>query len=226
MGPEIAQAIRQSAALQPDVLLVTRGGGSLEDLWGFNEEIVARAIAGSTVPVVSAVGHEIDVTIADLVADRRALTPTEAGELLVPNEQEWRQQLGATEQHLRRLLRTRYDRAHEQLRVLAQSRVLRDPYLPLREQERLLDELQQRAARAMRHGWERGHAELARQAAQLQTLSPLNVLSRGYSLTQRTDGKVVKQTSDVAVGEQVQIRVVDGSIHAQVIESGDPDALN
>jgi exodeoxyribonuclease VII large subunit len=165
------------------------------------------------------VGHEIDVTLADLVADRRALTPTEAGELLVPDEREWLQQLDTAQQHLRRLLRARYDRAHEQWQVLARSRVFRDPYLPLREQERLLDELQQRASRAIRHRWERGRAELAQCAGQLETLSPLGVLSRGYSLTQRADGQVVKRTSDVAVGEQIKIRVSDGSVHAEVIES-------
>lgn len=221
VGPEIARAIRQSMALRADAVLVTRGGGSLEDLWGFNDEQVVRAISDSTVPVVSAVGHEIDVTLADLVADRRALTPTEAGELLVPDESEWRKQLEATEHHLRRLLRARYDLAHQQLQTLADSRVFRDPYAPLRDHERMLDELQQRATRAVRYRWERGQSELAGLAKQLESLSPLSVLSRGYSLTQRADGKIVKQTSDVSPGDQVRIRLVDGAVQAKIVGQKD-----
>lgn len=218
VGPEIAQALRQTAKLNADVVLLTRGGGSLEDLWGFHDERVVRAIYNSPVPVVSAVGHEIDVTLSDLVADRRALTPTEAGELLVPDAREWRGQLEAAEQHLRRLLRTRFDQAREQLRVLSEHRVLREPYLRLREYDRMLDELQQRSTRAVRYQLERNSAELARQAGQLETLSPLGVLSRGYSLTQQANGRVVKSVTDVKLDERLRIRVSDGTLSARVLD--------
>lgn len=218
VGPEIARAIRRANILQPDVLLVTRGGGSLEDLWGFNDELVVRAIANSPMPVVSAIGHEIDVTLADLVADRRALTPTEAGELIVPDEREWRQQLQVTEQQLRRLLVARFEQAHTQLEGLANSRVLRDPWTPLRDRDRMVDDLQQRATRAIRNQMDRGTAKLAQHAAQLESLSPLSVLSRGYSITQLPDGAVVKQVGDVQPGESIRVRVSDGTIHARVEE--------
>ena len=129
-------------------------------------------------------------------------------------------QLSAAEQHLRRLLRTRFDQAQERLRALSESRVLRDPYLQLREQERMLDELQQRATRSMRHHLERGTAELARYVGQLESLSPLQVLARGYSLTQRSGGKVVRSVTDVSKGDEIHIRVSDGTLSANVTQAG------
>jgi len=225
VGSEIARAIRRAAKLKPavDAILVTRGGGSLEDLWGFNDELVVRAIYNSPVPVVSAIGHEIDVTLSDLVADRRALTPTEAGELLVPDAGEWNAQLTAAEQHLNRLLRTRFDRAHEQLRSLADRRVLQDPYYRIRESERMLDELQQRSNRAVKYQIERGVARVAQCASQLENLSPLNVLARGYSITQNAAGKIVRSVADVSVDDEVLIRLPDGTVAANVRETSRSD---
>ena len=165
-------------------------------------------------PVVSAVGHEIDVTLSDLVADRRALTPTEAGELLMPDASEWNAQLTATEQHLRRLLRTRFDRAHEQLRSLAERRVLRDPYYRIRESERMLDDLQQRSNRAVSYQIERGAARVKQCASQLETLSPLKVLARGYSITQDARGQILRSVKDVKSGDELHIRLPDGTVKA------------
>ncbi len=216
VGPEIARAIRRAAAMKPivDAILVTRGGGSLEDLWGFNDELVVRAIYNSPVPVISAIGHEIDVTLSDLVADRRALTPTEAGELLMPDAGEWTAQLNAAQQHLRRLLRTRFDRAHEQLRSLSERRVLQDPYYRIRENERMLDELQQRSNRAIKYQIERGTARVAQCASQLETLSPLMVLARGYSITQNKSGQIVRSVKDVSAGDELHVRLADGTLKA------------
>jgi exodeoxyribonuclease VII large subunit len=182
-----------------DLIIVTRGGGSLEDLWTFNEEVVARAIFASRLPVVSAVGHEVDVTVADLVADRRALTPSEAGELCVPDAREVRRQLD----HLRDRL------AHAATGQLAAARAT-------------LDALAGRAGRAIRHDLDRRRHDLARLAAQLDALSPLAVLARGYSLTLQADGAtVVRSAGSVRPGDLIRTRLADGAIVSRV-ESVDP----
>ena len=147
------------------MIIVARGGGAAEDLWAFNEEIVVRAIVGSRLPVVSAVGHEIDVTLADLAADRRALTPSEAGELAVPDSRE-------VAMHLDRL----GDRIHQ----ISRNR--------LAEARLRLDQLTDRARLAVRRNIDDRRHTLARLAALLEALSPLNVLARGYSLTLLADG--------------------------------------
>ena len=168
-----------------DCLVVTRGGGSMEDLWAFNEEPVVRAIAASRIPVVSAVGHEIDVTLADLAADVRALTPSEAAELVAPAAEELAADLRQVERRLAAGLRRRAEAARSGLDALARHAVFRRPFQRVFDMTRQLDELAARAARAIR-----GAARLARQridtaAGRLESLSPLAVLERGYSLTQR-----------------------------------------
>ena len=223
VGPEIARAIRRAQRIQPivDAILVTRGGGSLEDLWGFNDEIVVRAIHGSPIPVVTAVGHEIDVTLADLAADVRALTPSQAGELLVPDAAEWKQRLKAARLRINALLRARFDHAHSRFATLADHRVLREPFTMLRDRERELDDLQQRAARAIRHQNERATMQLQHFASQLETLSPLQVLSRGYSLTQKQSGEVVRSADELSPDEVIRIRLSRGQISA-VVKDVDP----
>jgi exodeoxyribonuclease VII large subunit len=217
VGPEIARAIAQATKVRDlDAILVTRGGGSLEDLWGFNDELVVRAIHDSPVPVVSAVGHEIDVTLSDLVADVRALTPSEAGELLVPDADEWSQRLGTAATRMRTLLRARFDHAHARLQAMTESRVLRNPYVELRDRERMLDDLQQRATRAVGHRVDNATNLISNFAAQLETLSPLKVLSRGYAITQKLDGQVVKSTEQLEVDEEVLVRLSNGQLSAIV----------
>ena len=218
VGPEIAAAIRRVFRMKPavDAILVTRGGGSLEDLWGFNEEVVVRAIHDSPVPVVSAIGHEIDVTLADLVADVRALTPSHAGELMVPDASEWTQRLKAAKLRMNALLRARFDHAESRVVSLAENRVLRDPFAMLRDRERMLDDLQQRAARAIRHQTERSSAQLRQLVGQLETLSPLHVLSRGYSLTQTTGGDIVRSVDQLAEDDEIRIRLAKGEVSAIV----------
>lgn len=216
---EIAAAIEQvnRLALPIDCLVVTRGGGSLEDLWAFNEEVVVRAIFASRIPVVSAVGHEIDVTLSDLVADVRALTPSEAAELVAPAADELAAGLRQYQTRLYRALRARASAARSRLEALAGHQVFRRPYERVHDLARRLDELESRLARTIH-----GHLRLARQkadaaASQLQSLSPLGVLGRGYSLTQRTaDGRIIRDAAELAPGQQITTRFAAGSTISRV----------
>ncbi len=217
-APEIVAAIQNAIRLRPapDTILVTRGGGSLEDLWAFNDEQVVRAIHASPIPVVSAVGHEIDVTLADLVADVRALTPSEAGERIVPARAQIQEQLQTYGQRMLVLLRARHEHAQSRLASLASSRVLQQPTLRLREHDRVLDEFQQRAARAIRQCVERQRSRITTYAGQLDSLNPLQVLSRGYSLTQKKDGSIVRSAGELVPHEEIQVRFAHGRVSAKV----------
>jgi exodeoxyribonuclease VII large subunit len=180
-----------------DLIIVARGGGSMEDLWTFNEEIVVRAIALSGLPVVSAVGHEIDVTLADLAADRRALTPSEAGEVSVPDARE-------VLEHL--------DRLAERLRSAGTSQI-KDAHLRLQE-------LAQRARLALGQAILNRKHGVSRLAASLEALSPLGVLARGYSLTFQADGKtVIRESREAKVGDLIHTRLAVGSISSRVVSA-------
>lgn len=212
----IATANRVAGA---DLVVLTRGGGSLEDLWPFNEEIVARAVFASRLPVVSAVGHEVDVTIADLVADFRALTPSEAGERVVPEAGEVGAALDRQGERLARALtdlaargRLRLDRLGDRLAVAGRDR--------FRAARLRLDTLSDRATAAIRADLDRrGHA-LARFAAQLEALSPLSVLARGYSLTRRDDnGAIVREAASLHPGDRIRTRLARGVVVSRVEES-------
>ncbi len=182
-----------------DLVILARGGGSLEDLWAFNEEPVARAIAASRLPVVSAVGHEVDVTVADMVADLRAPTPSVAGELCVPDVREVSSLLDVARDRMGRAL-------------LAHTHDARAS----------LDALADRARRAFGADLDRRRRDLARLAAQLDALSPLAVLARGYSLTQRLDGgDVVRAWSDAPPGTRVRTRLASGSLTC-LVEGSEP----
>lgn len=217
-GAEAAPAIVEAFAKLPrfpevDVVITGRGGGSLEDLWAFNEEPVARAIAGSPVPVVSAVGHETDVTIADLVADRRALTPSEAAELVAPSIAELTTELKTLERRAATAVRRHLVLAKRELDSLAQRRCLGRPFDRIRELAMQLDEWSQRLPTLIRRRFARAEQDLARISASLQALSPLAVLGRGYTLTKRReDGQIVKSAGDVSEGQELSTLVVDGVI--------------
>jgi exodeoxyribonuclease VII large subunit len=180
-----------------DLIIVARGGGSLEDLWTFNEEAVARAIVASRLPVVSAIGHEIDVTIADLAADFRAMTPSEAGERCVPDARDVRRDLDH--------LAARLDHTGRSLVNEARAR---------------LDRLSDRASRALRRDLDGRRHHLARLAASLEALSPLAVLARGYSLTFQADGTtLVRSAADVRPGDPIQTRLASGRLISRVEET-------
>jgi len=223
---EIAAAIEMvNRVRRPvDCLVVTRGGGSLEDLWAFNEQIVCRAIFASAVPVVSAVGHEIDVTLSDLVADVRALTPSEAAERIAPASEEIIGLLGQYGRRLSTALRSRVSAARSRLEAVARHPVFRRPYQRLHELARRLDELESRHGRAIRE-----HLRLARQqadslSARLDSLSPLAVLGRGYSLTQRAaDGQVVRDAAQLDLGDRLLTRFARGQAQSRV-ERLEPDS--
>jgi len=202
-----------------EVMIVGRGGGSLENLWAFNDEAVARAIYASTVPVISAVGHEIDVTISDLVADVRALTPTAAGEMVVPDRAELLRHLARLQDRLRGLLVHHVSVARERLRAVEQASVLRRPLQAIRMQQQHLDE-HRADLRRMAASWLAALRERTKSsAARLESLSPLKVLARGYSITFRPDGAIARGVGDLAPGDVVRTLLSRGSFTAAVKET-------
>jgi exodeoxyribonuclease VII large subunit len=216
---EIAAAIRRvnRLATPPEVLVVTRGGGSLEDLWSFNEEVVVRAIHASRVPVVSAVGHEVDVSLSDLAADVRAATPTEAAERVVPSRDEVAAGVAGLRTRLDAALRSVAARAKDRLEAVAGRRVLRRPDERIHELSRRVDELAQRSDRAISRGVARTEERLAALSARLDSLSPLGVLSRGYSITQRAeDGALLRDVADTSPGDQIRTRLHRGELVSRV----------
>ena len=199
-----------------DVLIVGRGGGSLEDLWAFNEEVLAEAIVHSRIPVVSGVGHEDDLTIADLVADMRALTPSEAAERVVPDGSKVLDWLGELEGRFRTLLLQRLENARKGIDDLAKRRCFREPLQRIREEEQQLDDWNERLLRAMKRRLQESRKSLEANTARLESLSPLNVLGRGYSLTRRLDGTVVRSPDQVSGGDLVETQVQNGRIVSRV----------
>jgi exodeoxyribonuclease VII large subunit len=216
---EIAAGIAAANRLRRpiDVLVVGRGGGSLEDLWAFNEEVVIRAIAASRIPVISAVGHEIDVTLSDLVADVRALTPSEAAERLAPAADDLKALLRGYGERMTSALRGLLHTARGRLDALAANRTLRRPLDRIHDQQRRLDELAQRAGRSMRHRAHVARALIDRLAGKLDSLSPLGVLGRGYSVTQRlATGGLVTNAAQLATGELLLTRLAQGQVVSKV----------
>jgi exodeoxyribonuclease VII large subunit len=216
---EIAAAIGvlNQIARPIDCIVVTRGGGSLEDLWSFNEEIVVRAIAASKIPVISAVGHEIDVTLSDLAADVRALTPSEAAELVAPAAEELVAELGQIQRRMAVALRTRALTARSRLDTIQRHHIFRRPFQHIYELSRQLDEISGRMNRTIRHQLQlvRQHTENA--AARLESLSPLAVLARGYSITERVaDNHVIRSAADLTPGEQISTRFARGKAVSRV----------
>ncbi|HKJ05401.1 MAG TPA: exodeoxyribonuclease VII large subunit [Geopsychrobacteraceae bacterium] len=216
-APEIAEAIAElNAEASSDVLIVGRGGGSLEDLWAFNEEVVALAIAASNIPVISAVGHEVDTTIADLVADLRAPTPSAAAELVVKNRLELEQHLD----HLSLRLQSRM----QSLLSLQRSRLdniearLRSPLdqLPLRKQR--LSAFSHRLAAAMEHQLELSRGTLGALSGRLDALSPLKVLDRGYALvSSMKNGEIIRDSRQVSIDDELRLKLARGELQARVI---------
>ena len=215
---QIAAAIQLANRVKPkfEVLIVTRGGGGLEDLWAFNEAAVVRAIAASRVPTVSAVGHEIDVTLADLAADVRAATPTEAAERVAPSADELGLRVQAIGDRARLALVRAIQRRSERLQSLAMRRPLARPFALLEDHARRLDELDATAARSIRETCRHHGQRLATLAGKLDSLSPLAVLGRGYSLVQTTDGQLVRTTKQLKPGETITVRFARGQVDATV----------
>jgi exodeoxyribonuclease VII large subunit len=215
--PQIVAALHALAErARPDVIIVARGGGSLEDLWAFNAERVARAIAAMPVPVVSGVGHETDFTIADFVADVRAPTPSAAAELATPNRDDLRGEVARLAARLAEALsgEVRYHRLS--LRERAARLKALSPRAQLANARQRVDDLLARAARAVQHrlSLERERVSGLKQA--LNGVSPLAVLGRGYAVVTRTDGAVVRRARDVQAGDALRVRVSEGEFGARV----------
>ncbi len=218
---EVADAVERLDATDADVLVVGRGGGSVEDLWAFNEEPVPRAVAACETPVVSAVGHEVDVTLTDLAADERAATPSEAAELVVPDEGEIHERLDSLE----RRIRDTVGRAVEDRRRAVESheRFLRRAPV-VEEYTQRVDELSEALEGGVRDAVEDGRNAVEEQARLLESVSPLRVLSRGYSVVESQDD-VVETVEQVEVGDGLTVRLSDGDVEARVEDvRPDPDA--
>jgi exodeoxyribonuclease VII large subunit len=216
---EIVRGIELANRVQPslDVLVVGRGGGSPEDLWCFNEEAVVRAIYASRIPVVSAVGHEIDVTLADLVADVRALTPSEAAERVIPSAENLKSQLAAQQRRLAAMLLAKAVAARRHLEQLAATRVLRNPRVLIDDLSYRLDELDLRAARAVGRRVRGLREQVNGIANRVEALSPLAVLGRGYSVTtHEATGRVLSAADESLVGNRVRTRLASGAFVSRV----------
>lgn len=200
-----------------DVILVARGGGSLEDLWAFNEEPVVRAIFASRIPIISGVGHEIDVTLADLVADRRALTPTEAAEFVSPDLSAIEGNLAAWADRLTGALRQVAVSARGRLEAIATSRVFRRPTERVRRCEQMVDELSDRLTTDMRHRIEIAKGKMEKARAQLDALGPMKVLARGYSITTDVEtGRILRDAGMAEHGKVIRTRLARGEVRSTV----------
>ena len=220
--PEIVGAIRYANRWKlGDVLITGRGGGSMEDLWAFNDERVARAIYASEIPVISAVGHEPDVTISDYVADRRASTPSNAAEIAVPDMAELLRYLRGADNAMAQSVLHRLEREERRLKMLSEKRALTDPMAFVQDRRLQLDYLQDKMTAAARTHWDREARRFAGAVAKLDALSPLKVLARGYAVAQNGEGTVLKSTADVAVGEHIRVRLAQGSLQCDVVDKED-----
>ena len=204
-----------------DLIITGRGGGSIEDLWAFNDERVARAIAESEIPVISAVGHEPDFTISDFVADLRAATPSNAAELAVPDQTELRQELAAKQTLLLTLMQKRLKAERQHVAVLAGSRSLRDPMNYLNDRRMLTDYLQRRLNAAAQREVSASRERFVRLTAKLDAMSPLKVLGRGYSFARDERGSVVRSVHQLTVGETLRLEFADGCANAQITDLED-----
>lgn len=220
--PEIASAIRYANRfLLADVLIVGRGGGSIEDLWAFNEEIVAQAIYDSQIPVISAVGHEPDVTISDLVADCRASTPSNAAEIVVPDQGELRRKLQTLSERMSKNQRHKIDVYDRRLQELQRKRVLADPMAFLQDRSMQLDFTQEKLVTAVERVLESYTHRFTHAAASLDAMSPLRVLRRGYCVAQKEDKTILRSCLQAEPGESISLRLADGRLQCVVTKKGD-----
>ena len=216
---EISAAIAWANYWQAADLIITgRGGGSMEDLWAFNEEIVARAIYHSEIPVISAVGHEPDVTIADFTADVRAATPSNGAELAVPDQNELLSWLYGVRGRMEQGLRRNLAQHRRELTRLSQSRVMTQPESFFKDKRMQLDYQGERLARGLDQKLRTQRQDLARLAASLDALSPLKVLGRGYSMVMDEEEQVVTSVQDVECGASLQVCMQDGTLKCRVEE--------
>ena len=220
-GPGAAEEIARGIKIMnekelADVLIIGRGGGSLEDLWPFNEEIVARAIYNSKIPIISAVGHETDFTIADFVADLRAPTPSAAAELANPDIYELRERINAYKQRNRLALKKKIEIMHLRYEKIMSSSVFSDPYRRINDYSVELDKYIKSLDNSIKNKHNNIKAEFSQKVARLDSLSPLKTLTRGYCLTEK-DGKIIKSKKDLQKEDEIRIRFFDGEKEAKIL---------
>ena len=214
---EIANGIKtMNKEKLADVLIIARGGGSLEDLWPFNEEIVARAIYESKIPIISAVGHETDFTIADFVADLRAPTPSAAAELANPDILEILNKINSIKERLRNSLRRKLELTKLRLSNISNSKVFKDPYQNIQNNYQKLDTYIKQLENNIKIKLKESEKVFSTNISKLDALSPLKTLTRGYSIIEK-EGKIVKSSKDLKTGEEIRIKLVDGENRAKII---------
>ena len=217
--PEIVGAIRYANRWKVgDVIITGRGGGSIEDLWAFNDERVARAIYDSEIPVISAVGHEPDVTIADFVADARASTPSNAAEIAVPDQMELMRFLKGAEERMLQSESTRLEALRKHLDTLASKRVMKDQTAYVQDKRMELLHLQQRLGDLSTAQISRKRERFASLAASLDAMSPLKVLGRGYAVARGENGEILRSAGDVELGDHIQVKLGRGILGCTVDE--------
>lgn len=215
---QIAQAVDFFNAHYPvDVLIVGRGGGSLEDLWAFNEEVVVRAIYNSAIPVISAVGHETDFTLADFVADERAATPSQAAEMAVRDGQEIAGQLLSLQTRLRNSAVQQLDIRHKGIVHLLSRPVMENPHLMLEQRMERLDNLAARLGQSGNQQLKQQVQHLTHLMDKLELMNPMNTLRRGYGMVRSKDNRVIATIQEVQAGDRIQVELQDGIIHAQAV---------
>ena len=199
-----------------DVLIIARGGGSLEDLWPFNEEIVAHAIYNSKIPIISAVGHETDFTIADFVADLRAPTPSAAAELAVPDIYEIKQKINQAQNRLKILLSKKLEIIKLRYEKCINSAVFKEPLRIIRDRQLILDSYIKNLEKQIQEKKQQEKTKYVKLVSKLDALSPLKTLTRGYSIIEKND-KIVKSIKDLDSGDKVNLKLVDGEKQAEII---------
>ena len=216
---EIAGALRYANKWKvADLIITGRGGGSIEDLWAFNDARVARAIYASDLPVISAVGHEPDVTISDFVADARASTPSNAAEIAVPEQKELRRRLDMLSARMEQSEQKRVKALRERYEALARSRVLRDPMAFIDDKRLLLDYTQRKLSALAQAQTAQRAQRFASLAASLDALSPLKVLGRGYAVARDENGTILRAAEEASVGEKIEVLLGQGSLMCTVDE--------
>ena len=214
---EIAAAIRYANRWKvADLIIAGRGGGSMEDLWAFNEEITARAIYDSEIPVISAVGHEPDFTIADFTADRRAATPSNAAELAVPEREKILESLAVTQLRADRAVRRILDSGARRLESLSSRPIMESPMAFIDQRRLDVDRFAERMDAAERHVLSENRQKYIRLVSALEALSPLRVLARGYSVVTLPDGTVVRRSEQAAPGSLLRVRLSEGALNCRV----------
>jgi exodeoxyribonuclease VII large subunit len=220
-APEIVNAIKNLNTHYPDmdVMIVGRGGGSLEDLWPFNEEIVARAIFQSEIPVISAVGHEIDFTISDFVSDLRAPTPSAAAEIVIKNREEIITDIRRLSMLLNRALEHKMSSLKERINFISESAVFKYPARMIEQKAQETDYISAHLEKNLKHLIDLKKHVVKNYSAKLHALSPLAILKRGYSITSLTDtGEIIKDVSELASGREINTRLHKGSITSKVLK--------